>query len=194
MRVRANLNGGTSSASNNRPSGNIQRPKMGRKLSNPPQIRRIAAARRIQADDDCLSHRTAALNRGGSRAISRSTRGSCCCPAKCFSMPSKLQRHWPHTSGEFGNSRQRFYGPCVRTAGSAQAHHGRARGAEHIAPSLSLLIKSWCAQTVPKFLPTAGTFGCKTHLGSSQPLFAPWARIAVCDVPSWPRRGARASD
>ena len=69
-RVRANLSGGTSSASNNRPSGNIQRPKMGRKLSNPPQIRRIAAARRIQADDDCLSHRTAALNRGGRRAIS----------------------------------------------------------------------------------------------------------------------------
>src|SRR5215831_4773233 len=65
MRVRANLSGGTSSASSNRPSGNIQRPKMGRKLSNPPQIRRIAAARRIQADDDCLSHRTAALNRGG---------------------------------------------------------------------------------------------------------------------------------
>jgi hypothetical protein len=83
-----------------------------------------------------------------------------------------------------------FTAPVLGPRGSAQAHHGRARGADHIAPSLSLLIKSWCAQPVPKFLPTAGTFGCKKHLGRSQPLFAPWARIAVCDVPSWPRRGA----
>ena len=34
MRVRADLSGGTSSASSKRPRGNIQRPKMERKLSN----------------------------------------------------------------------------------------------------------------------------------------------------------------
>ena len=70
MRVRADLSGGTSSASSKRPRGNIQRPKMGRKPSNPPQIRSIAAARRIHADAGRLNHRTAAFSRGGSRAIS----------------------------------------------------------------------------------------------------------------------------
>jgi len=70
MRVRADLSGGTSSASSKRPRGNIQRPKMGRKPSNPPQIRSIAVARRIHADAGRLNHRTAAFSRGGRRAIS----------------------------------------------------------------------------------------------------------------------------
>jgi hypothetical protein len=70
MRVRADLSSGTSSASSKRPRGNIQKPKMGRKPSNPPQIRSIAAARRIHADAGRLNHRTAAFSRGGSRPIS----------------------------------------------------------------------------------------------------------------------------
>ena len=70
MRVRADLSSGTSSASSKRPIGNIQKPKMGRKPSNPPQIRSIAAARRIHADAGRLNHRTAAFSRGGSRPIS----------------------------------------------------------------------------------------------------------------------------
>src|SRR5262249_22278763 len=69
-RVLVDLRGGTSSASNNNPRGSIQSPRIGRKLSTPPQINSAPAGILIQVEDGRSNHWIPERKRGGSAASS----------------------------------------------------------------------------------------------------------------------------
>ena len=68
--VLMDLRGGTSSASNNNPSGSIHSPRIGRKPSSPPQIKSIPAGILVQAEDGRSNYWKAERKRGGSLALS----------------------------------------------------------------------------------------------------------------------------
>jgi hypothetical protein len=55
--TRGSCSKGTSCAINNKPRGNIQRPKTGKKLKMPPRMRRIAMTRRIANEEGIRNQR-----------------------------------------------------------------------------------------------------------------------------------------
>jgi hypothetical protein len=75
-RSRKRRKGGMSSAKSMRPSGNIQRPKIGRMARHPPMISSMPAGTRAQREAGFLSHRVIACIRFGSRRRSRLSRRS----------------------------------------------------------------------------------------------------------------------